>query len=553
MNDKRICTLFVAVVAFSMLALAGMGTGWTQAGPAQPQEIDNAVVNEPLHFDVSPPLREMIQRATPPTGLRVVRPILPTRPVPPAAQQKAGGGTAPGAPAGPAISATIGMTFAGVSDSACSLVNGGLLFVPPDTNMAVGDTQVVQWVNVCYAVFSKATGALIAGPFPGNAFWAGFAGDSCAVSNSGDPIIQWDKANHRWVAQQNVFSAPYSSCFAVSTTADATGTFNRYSFPQPGFPDYQKLGLTPSVYYQTQNDFGPTGSAFVGVNVCAYDGTAMRAGLAAKQVCILTGTADNSMLPADSDSAPGANLDTTEVLLGTVNNANPNSSVAEYVFKVSFKGKGKGSLSGVGRSMPIAVPAFRLACGGFANCVPQPGVADVLEVLGDRLTYRLARFVDSAGTLHFVVTHSINDTAAVAVRWYEFTAPSGSTTLTLAQSGQTANDGEFRWMGSAAMDTFGDIAIGYSRSSGTAGDFPSIYLSGHTAGEPAGMTDTESLVFAGLGSQTDSSSRWGDYSSMALDGANGCSFWYTNQYEAATGSFNFSTRIAGPIKFPSCP
>src|SRR5262249_8909807 len=34
---------------------------------------------------------------------------------------------------------------------------------PPDTNLSVGATQVVQWVNESFAVFSK-SGALLAGP-----------------------------------------------------------------------------------------------------------------------------------------------------------------------------------------------------------------------------------------------------------------------------------------------------------------------------------------------------------------------------------------------------
>ena len=167
--------------------------------------------------------------------------------------------------------------------------------------------------------------------------------------------------------------------------------------------------------------------------------------------------------------------------------------------------------------------------------------------------YRLAHQKNSNGTESWLVTHDVNDTAAVAERWYEFQAPSGSTSLTLYQSGQTLDDTEFRWMGSVAKDKFGDIALGYSRSSAAAGDFPSLYLSGQTAGEPLDTTDAESLIFQGSGSQFNTASRWGDYSSMAVDGADRCSFWYTTEYYAADGSFAWNTRIAGSIKFPSCP
>jgi hypothetical protein len=456
---------------------------------------------------------------------------------------------------GPLIGATIGLNFDGIGQNAtnnCPNISGVVL-APPDTNAAVGDTQVVQWVNICYAVFDKATGALIAGPFAGNHFWAGFK-STCATSNAGDIIIQWDKANHVWLASQNVFG-PFLTCVAVSTSPDATGSFNRYEFPQPGFPDYPKWGLTPNVYYQTQNDFGAF-DGFQGVNVCAYQGDKMRAGKKAKQVCILdnsNGTLfDDSMLPADMDSDPKPAPAGPEVLLGSIDNPGFNNAVFEYVFTVNFKKPAMSTLAGVNGTMPVAVPTFNLACGGFADCIPQPGVPDLLEVIADRLMYRLALF-DDGTTQHFLVTHDVNNTTAVAERWYEFTAPEGSTSLSLAQSGETPDDGEFRWMGSVARDKFGDIALGYSRSSATAGDFPSIYLSGQTAGEPPGTTDAESLIFAGSGSQTDTDGRWGDYSSMAVDGADLCTFWYTNQYYPATASFAWNTRIGGQIKFPSCP
>jgi hypothetical protein len=349
---------------------------------------------------------------------------------------------------------------------------------------------------------------------------------------------------------------PFLTCVAVSTTADATGSYNRYEFAQPGFPDYPKWGLTPDVYYQTQNNFG-TGAAFVGVTVCAYDAVGMRAGKKSPtQICIVdnsNGTLfDDSMLPADNDTAAAAAI-TPEVLVGSIDNPGHNNAVYQYVFTVTSFKKGTATLAGVNGTMPIPVDTFNLGCGGFGACIPQPSPgSEVLDSLGDRLMYRLARFVDSAGTQHFLVTHSVNDTAAVAARWYEFQALSGSTSLSLHQSGQTPDDGHYRWMGSVAMDKTGNIALGYSRSSALAGDYPSLYLSGHTAGEAPGMTDGESLIFQGTGSQFNTGNRWGDYSSMALDGSDGCSFWYTTEYYPADGSFAWSTRIAGAIKFSGC-
>jgi len=563
-DNKGIFRSSVAVVFTLILAaLCGLPAA-AQKTLTQPQVLSNAAVNKPTQFDVSRPLAELAMEAPAQLGIRLKHaPRQPKLPQLSGVQQNHSAGAAATLQSlsVPAISATIGLSFEGVGNTStlnCPSV-AGFTVAPPDTNAAVGDTQVVQWVNVCYAVFDKSTGALIAGPFAGTNFWKGF-GAPCETSNDGDIIIQWDKTNHRWLAAQNVFSpTPYMTCIAVSQTADATGSYYRYAFPQPGFPDYPKWGLTSSVYYQTQNDFG-NDDGFQGVNVCAYDADLMLKGSnKATQVCILdnsNGTYfDDSMLPADDDSVKGPNP--SEVLLGSIDNFLPGDThVYEYVFRVNFNNPANSSLAGVNGSMPISVPAFNLALcasGPFltTDCVPQPGTTAKVDTLGDRLMYRLAHF-DERGTQHFLVTHSVNNTTGVAARWYEFRAQGlGTTSLSLYQSGQTPDDGEYRWMGSVAMDQSGDIAIGYSRSSATSGDFPSIYYAGQTAGDPLGTTETEALIKQGTGSQPDTGDRWGDYSSMALDGADSCTFWYTTEYYPTTVRFSWATWLAS-LKFPNC-
>jgi hypothetical protein len=563
-NERILCFSVTVISTLILVTLCGLPAS-AQQTPTQPQVLSNAVANEPIQFDVSPPIAALAKEAPAPQGVRMMHaPLHPKLQQMNGAQQNHGAGAAAALQPLNAtlISAAIGLSFEGVGNTSvlnCPSV-AGFAVAPPDTNAAVGDTQVVQWVNTCYAVFNKATGGLIAGPFAGTNFWKGF-GSPCETSNDGDIIIQWDKNNHRWLASQNVFSpTPYMTCIAVSQTADATGSYFRYAFPQPGFPDYPKWGLTRTVYYQTQNDFGSDASAYQGVNVCAYDADLMLKGSnKATQVCILdssNGTLfDDSMLPADDDTAPGPNP--SEVLLGSIDNFFPGDThVYEYVFQVNFNNPANSTLTGVDGSMPISVPAFDLAfcvSRGFltTDCVPQPGTTAKLDTLGDRLMYRLAHF-NQNGTQHFLVTHNVNNTTGVAAVWYEFRAQGlGTTNLSLYQSGQTPDDGEYRWMGSVAMDQSGDIAIGYSRSSAAAGDYPSIYYAGQTAGDPLGTTETEALIKQGTGSQPDTGDRWGDYSSMALDGADSCTFWYTNEYYPATVRFSWATWLAS-LKFPNC-
>ena len=562
-NSRPILWFLAGLV--SVLSL--MVTYSPQAAAQQPKVISNAFSNTPTRFDVSPPLGSLV--LLPAAANSSHDPHTPKKP-----KLRGSGQGSPSKSAaapiliGAQVTATQGLGFAGVDQIGdaldCPTVTGHHP-VPPDTNAAVGDSQVVQWVNICYAVFNKSTGVLIAGPFAGTNFWSGFGGP-CEANNDGDIIIQWDKVNHRWLAAQNVFNSPgdnppYYTCVAVSQTADATGSYFRYQFPQPGFPDYPKWGKKGNVYYQTQNNFG-NNDGFEGVTVCAYQANLMLKGnRKAQQVCIVddsNGTLfDDSMLPADDDS-PGPS--SPEVLLGAIDNFLPGDThVYEYVFTVDFDKPGDSTLAGIDGSMPISVPAFDLAIcvqGGFltTDCVPQPTPgADTLDTLGDRLMYRLAHFSGSNGTQHYVVTHSVNDSiGAVGARWYEFRAKGlGSTNLSLYQAGQTPADGEYRWMGSAAMDKGGDIALGYSRSSANPGDYPSIYYAGQTAGDPLGTTESEVLIKQGGGSQINSFDRWGDYSSMALDATDSCTFWYTTEYYPVDGTRVWATWIAS-LRFPNC-
>jgi hypothetical protein len=106
-------------------------------------------------------------------------------------------------------------------------------------------------------------------------------------------------------------------------------------------------------------------------------------------------------------------------------------------------------------------------------------------------------------------------------------------------------------MGSAALDQSGDIAIGYSASSSSV--FPSLRYAGRLPADPAGtLAQGEATLFAGLGSQSGTSNRWGDYSDLTVDPVDGCTFWYTNEYyPSGVSQFNWRTRI-GSFKFPSC-
>jgi hypothetical protein len=408
---------------------------------------------------------------------------------------------------------------------------------PPDTNGATGSFQFVQLVNISLAVFNKTTGAIMLGPVPINTVFSGFGGP-CEVFNDGDPIVVYDKQVNRWVISQFAVSQgnPFMQCVAVSTSDDATGSYNRYAFAfGNNFPDYPKLGVWPDGYYISFNMFSG-GVSFVGAQVCAMDRKRMINGEPATIQCFGPFSSEASMLPADLDGAsiPPVGSPNYFLNLGT-------NSLKEWKFHADFNNPASATFTG---PFVIPVAAFTTAC--FSQCVQQPNTTTRLDALGDRLMFRNNYRSDGFGQPEkLLVNHSIANGSAIAVRWYEVRNPQSPT---LFQQGTFAPDSNSRWMGSIAMDRAGNIAVGYSTSSTFT--FPSVRFTGRLPSDPLGTLQSEASIINGGGSQV-GLSRWGDYSSMTLDPRDDCTFWYTQEYLQSTGSFNWSTRI-GSFKFNAC-
>ncbi len=493
-------------------------------------------VHHPAHHDVSGNLRE-VEPERSKRGERMREVLLLDghrfeRPQEdPVAQRSSGFG----------VATTPGLGFDGVG-----LPNYAVNAAPPDTNGAAGANQYVQWVNEDFAVFDKVTGSIVYGPAAGNTLWKGFGGP-CEQFNDGDPIAQYDKAANRWVLTQFAVSGgpPYYQCVAVSTTADATGSYNRYAFSYNVFPDYPKLGAWPDGYYISFNMFN--GNFFVGSRVCAYDRDAMLGNVArpVTQQCFQLSSSFGGLLPSDLDGAiaPPAGSPNFFVAFGF-------NVLQLWKFHVDWATPSNTTLTGP-TNIPVA--AFSEACNGGV-CIPQSGTSTRLDSLGDRLMYRLAYRHFADGHEAIVANHSVNAGNGVAgVRWYELRNPTGNTmaagTPVLYQQGTYAPNSTYRWMGSMAMDKVGNIAVGYSVSSTAI--HPGIRYTGRAPGDPLGLLGAETSIIAGTGSQTRNLHRWGDYSSLSVDPTDDCTFWYTNEYLKSNGSFNWSTRIAS-FKFTTC-
>ena len=416
---------------------------------------------------------------------------------------------------------------------------------PPDTDGEVGQTQYVQMVNKGLQVFDKSTGASVFGPVDIATIWSGFGG-LCQTNGNGDPIVLYDQLANRWVVSQFAgTSVPTDECIAVSTTNDASGSYNRYAFHLgSNFFDYPHIAVWPDGYYMSDNVFNAAGTTFLGPQPFAFDRVKMLAGQPATFVTTgASGASEDSYLPSDLDGSalPPAGSPATFV-------AAPFSGVYKVRhFHADFVTPANSTFT---LFASPAAAGFSALCSTSRACVPQKNGtgANSLDGIGDRLMFRLAtRFI--GGHEATVGNFSVSSGGVAGVRWFELrNVTSGP--VTVFQESTYQPDTTWRWMGSAAMDKDGNIAMGFSASSSTI--FPQIRYAARLATDPLNtLGQGEATLFAGTGSQTGSGNRWGDYSDLTVDPVDDCTFWYTQEYYQTTGTFNWRTRI-GSFKLPTC-
>ncbi len=425
--------------------------------------------------------------------------------------------------------------------------------VPPDTNGDVGMNHYVQAVNTAIQVWDK-NGTSLYGPVPGNTIFFGFGG-KCEDTNDGDPIILYDHLAQRWLYSQfaNVFTnGPYYQCFAVSTADDPTGSWYRYELLYPGgtiLNDYAKLGVWHDGYYMTVNEFTTPSFGWSGTGAFALERDKMLLGQSAQAVYFDLGPTDwGGMLPSDLDGpAPAAGTPNyfVEIQDRKWDPANiPQDQMAVWAFDVDWTTPANSTFTNVAN---LPVSKFNGILCNFDACVPQKGTIQKLDTLGDRTMHR-AQYRDFGSYATIVTNHTVNvGSQRAGVRWYELRITGGVPSI--YQQSSYAPGEEHRWMGSAAMDQDGNLAVGFSRSSST--EHPRVMYAGRLATDPLNvLAQGEAKMKRGKGSQT-GANRWGDYSMLAVDPADGCTFWFTTEYYKTTSGFNWRTWI-GKFKFAEC-
>jgi hypothetical protein len=464
---------------------------------------------------------------------------------------------------------------------------------PSDNSLAVGPDHIVQLVNTKMAVFTKkgkkfaTTGKALYGPVNTGNVFKGF-GDFGDL-NGGDAVVRYDQLADRWLIVMPIFrplpfkkneppgksggplqiSLPgvenqpgearrldpptpgekgvfpkfgkgndgsFAICYAVSTSSDPLGSYYRYVFERPLFPDYPRPAVWPDGYYVTTS----TSDNLAQRHAYVVEREKMLKGEAAREIGFILDDVV-FLLNADLDGRHLPPAGAPNIMM-TVGGAQLKGVVKDdgiywWNFHVDWKDLAKSKIDGP-RKVPVA-PYEYLGGGQLTKTVPQPGTAQKLDVQGDKLMARLV--YRRLGAREIIVGGQSVKTAAGGggIRWYEFRLDP-KRHVQLYQQGTYAPDGSYRWMPSPAIDAKGNIGIGYSF--GGTPHFPGQRFAGRLADDPLGKLTLKEVVLAEGEASQSNTMRWQDYTQTAIDPSDDLTIWYVGDY-LKKGAANYSSRI----------
>eukprot|EP00899_Mesostigma_viride_P004978 jgi/Mesvir1/14481/Mv05187-RA.4 len=387
--------------------------------------------------------------------------------------------------------------------------------------------------------FHRSGTACRVGPFPGSGFTA------------------YDSIADRWLIMEvarEATSGTYYLCLLLSLSGVPYGLLYRgYSFALAGDPGDVVLGIMPDAYYFTTGENPP---AVYALNRATLLGgrlpTAER-----RAATTLSGFQRQGLVPAHVHGTPRSGTSCgyfARHIDDELHGASPfpvnptNDYIEVWYFCPSFATGGP-----LWGSVSLAVADFNsLLCSGNSDvpCFAQPGSTVQLvpyhEGVHPHLTYRSFASYDVL-LLAFTVNVGNNQGG---IKWVELRRTNTASHLAwfVYQEGVHSPDTKNRWLGSIAMDSAGNIALGYAGVDANNAMLPGLYFTGREVNAPLGtMTKNETqLVVSGKAA---ASSLYGGRTMVALDARDGCSFYFDGPWE--NGTLRSPTYL-GVFRFPNC-
>lgn len=467
---------------------------------------------------------------------------------------------------------------------------------PSDNSLAVGLDHIVQTVNSRMAVFTKQgqkfskTGDVLYGPGETRNVFKGFGGP-CEEFNNGDAVVRYDQFVNRWLIVMPTFrrgilkhdTLPfkqypngvesgnpvdpgpavelykpsyqleerplskknfppdtvgyYCMCYAISTTPDPLGSYYRYEFRRDRFPDYPRPAIWHDGYYTSTS----TGDHLNERHAYVVERDKMLKGLpATEQWFILPDI--NFIIYADVDGMDMPEKDSPAVFMATggdqLNHITQDDGIYFWKHFTNWEHPGLSKL--IGPEKIQVAPYQYLGGGQLTKAVPQPDTDMRLDAQGDKIMARLV-YRNIKGISKIVGVHSVaTSQGSGGIRWYEFNYKANGK-VTLFKQGTYGPDQSYRWMASPALDSQGNLFIGFSFADHD--QFPGQRVVAKSYNfKQSEMDFNEIILVQGRQAQTNTL-RWQDYTQTAVDPMDDDMIWYVGDY-LKKGASDYSTRIA---------
>ena len=418
---------------------------------------------------------------------------------------------------------------------------------PSDPTGAVGPNHYLAAWNSAYQIYDKSGNNLT----PASSLSSLFGPD-----NFGDPVVLYDAQIDRFV----ITSMGQSSIqLAMSETSDpVNGGWYVYSsassggvFETTGLPDYPHYAIWSDGYYVSVNanandfyvlerdkiiDGDPTASIQAGTAPSLYTG-----GLASPHFLSVTGDShpvdgNATMVYFQDDSWGGVSQDHLKLWTVNVDWNNPNNST-------------------ISNPTQINTTSFNSVFdGGSFQNLTLPNGYDIDACQGIVMQLAQYRKFPSYNSAVFNFTIDVDGSTAkrAGIRWYELRQTDDGEPWTIYQEGTyTAPGNANAFVGSMAMDSQGNIGMGYTSMSTSAPI--SINYTGRYASDPLNqMTISEENIATSTSNPNSCGGRYADYAQLSVDPEDDKTFWFVSEYFSPTrkdivGVFKIAPNFANDI------
>lgn len=454
-------------------------------------------------------------------------------------------------------------------------LTGGYLFIPPDPIGAAGIDHVVSVTNVVMEFRTK-TGVLTSQQLL-RTFFAPLA----PINFLFDPKVIYDQHADRFViVALEVNDALYNGganisriLVAVSDDSDPNGTWyfrainSAVNFVNPSlgvnathWADYPGLAVDDEAVYITANMFnfgnqdpGGLGRRYFGDTRLWIVHKDLGGGFYAGGPATVT-VHDPSLISGEFTQQPAH-----------VFGANPPGNGTFLVsagWSQDFglgSGAGQEAISVTRVDNPLTAPTFSqqfVLVGNIEDA--RAGIPDAQQMgcalvhpkelppdmdvdAGDRRAYHAVWRSNRLYVTSVVLPAAGVDANQVTAHWWDVNTTNVNTLAIQDQGnigGEDIAPGMATFYPSVAVDDCGNVAFGFAASNQTI--HPGAYYTGRRAGDPAGTVQPTGLLAAGQDCYRrafcGSRNRWGDYSGISLDPANGNTFWVFNEYALTRGT-----------------